>query len=332
MRAYRLFQYGIESLHLVQEHLLEPGPGQVRVKVCASSLNFRDILIMKGKLHYGSPLGHIPLSDASGVIEAIGPDVRRFKIGDRVINSFFPDWFGGQAQINRTQYGIEHDGWLCEYKIVQAEALSAMPAHLSFEEAATLPCAALTAWTALAGINAGDTVLTQGTGGVSIFAIQFAKTMGATVIATTSTQAKLDRLRNVGADQVINYRQNPEWALLARHYTNGQGVNRIVEVGGPLTIAQSIKAIALGGQVSLIGSLGKSPEKIDVMDLFFSQATYQAIGVGSRSDLEDMNRLISQHQLRPIIDRVFDFEDAPAAYDYFLRQDKFGKVVIRHDR
>lgn len=331
MNSYRFTQYGsLDYLHKVQETMPEPGPGQVRVQVLASSLNFRDLLLMKGTLHYGTTLGAIPLSDAAGVIDAVGSGVRRFKEGDRVINSFFPNWFGGPAHAGREQYGIEHDGWLTQYKVVHAEALCAMPAHLSFEEAASLPCAALTAWSALEGLSAGDTVLTQGTGGVSVFALQLAKAMGADVIATTSSDEKCAQLLNLGADKVINYKSSPEWSRIARDYTNGTGVNRIVDVGGPVTIAQSIQAIAVGGQVSLVGSLGNSADKLDVMDLFFSQATYKAIGVGSRSDLEAMNRVISQHQIHPVIDQIFDFENVHDAYRHLQQRSRFGKTVIHH--
>ncbi|MBY6346232.1 NAD(P)-dependent alcohol dehydrogenase [Providencia rettgeri] len=331
MNSYRFTQYGrLDYLHLVHEPIPEPGPGQVRVQIQATSLNFRDLLMMKGTLHYGTRQGAIPLSDASGVIDAIGPEVHRFKVGDRVINSFFPNWFGGPAYAGREQYGIEHDGWLTQYKVVQAEALSPMPAHLSFEEAATLPCAALTAWSALKGIHAGDTVLTQGAGGVSIFAIQLAKAMGARVIASTSSDDKLNKLRHLGADKVFNYKDEPEWSQLVHDYTNGKGVDRIVDVGGPVTIAQSIKAIAVGGQVSLVGSLGTSKQPLDVMDLVFSQASYKAIGVGSRSDLEMMNRLISQHHIHPVIDRVFAFANAHDAYRYLQQRHRFGKTVIHH--
>ncbi|QCP81059.1 NAD(P)-dependent alcohol dehydrogenase [Alcaligenes faecalis] len=331
MDTYRFTQYGsLDYLVRGQEPLPEPGPGQVRVQVMASSLNFRDLLVMKGTLRYPTTPGAVPLSDAAGIIDALGPGVQRFKLGDRVINSFFPNWFGGPAYAGREQYGVEHDGWLTQYKVVSAEALSPMPAHLSFEEAATLPCAALTAWSALAGINAGDTVLTQGAGGVSIFAIQLAKAMGAYVISSTSSDNKFDKLLQLGADQVFNYKDTPEWSELVRDYTHGEGANRIVDVGGPVTIAQSIKAIAVGGQVSLIGSLGKSVPSLDVMDLVFSQASYKAIGVGSRSDLETMNRVISQHRIHPVIDRVFDFNNAHEAYRYLQQRDRFGKIVIHH--
>lgn len=331
MNSYRFTQHGsLDYLKQVQEPIPEPGPGQVRMRVLASSLNFRDLLLMKGTLHYGARLGAIPLSDAAGVIDAIGQDVQRFKVGDRVLNSFFPNWFGGPAHAGRAQYGIEQDGWLTQYKVVQADALCAMPAHLSFEAASCLPCAALTAWSALKGVGAGDTVLTQGTGGVSIFTLQLAKAMGACVVATTSSNEKFAQLQQLGADKIINYKNHPEWSALVRDYTNGKGVDRIVDVGGPVTIKESIKAIAIGGQVSLVGSLGKSTDTLDVMDLFFSQASYKAIGVGSRSDLEAMNRVICQHQIHPVIDQVFDFENAHDAYRHLQQGHRFGKTVIRH--
>jgi NADPH:quinone reductase-like Zn-dependent oxidoreductase len=228
------------------------------------------------------------------------------------------------------QYVAHSDGWLMEYKVVSAEALVSMPEHLTFEEAATLPCAAVTAWSALAGIGPGDTVLTQGTGGVSLFAVQLAKAMGARVIATTSSPEKARRLAELGADHVIDYRALPEWGDQVRALTEGHGVDRVVEVGGPATLAQSVKAVAYGGQVSLVGVLGGLVGGLDFMTMFMSQATFRPIAIGSRPDLEDVGRVMKQHDVRPVIDSVFAFDDAAAALQHFAERQLFGKVVIRH--
>lgn len=331
MQVYRIDEFGsLDGLRMRKENAPEVGPGQVLVRVRASSLNFRDLLIVQGLLPYGPVAGRVPNSDGAGEIEAVGERVRRFKVGDRVINTFFPNWFGGRKPRHREQYMVEHDGWLTEYQVASAEALSLLPDHLSFEEASTLPCAAVTAWSALSGVGPGDTVVTLGTGGVSIFAIQLAKILGARVIATTSTNDKFDKLRQIGADELINYKETPEWGQAVRDLTGGAGADRIVEVGGPATIAQSVHAVTDGGQVSLVGALGNMGGEIGVMKLFFSQATYRAIGVGSRGDLEEMNRAISLHKLHPVIDRVFDFGEARAAYEHLASRNVFGKVVIRH--
>ena len=331
MRAYHLEQLGTLDGLAVSEHATpSPGAGEVLIRVRASSLNFRDLLIANGWYSPPVALGRVPLSDAAGEVEAIGSDVTRFKVGDRVINSFFPNWFGGTFNVVPQQWGIDHDGWLTEYKVVNAEALVLMPDHLSFEEAATLPCAGVTAWSALAGVSAGDTVLTEGTGGVSLFAVQLAKALGARVIATTSSPEKAERLRQLGADHVIDYRTTKEWGKQVRALTGGRGVDRVVEVGGANTLAQSVQAIAYGGQISLVGILAGVEGGIDFMTMFATHATFKSIAVGSRRDLEDMNRVLAQHQIRPVIDSVYAFDDAIAGLSYFADRQLFGKVVIRH--
>jgi NADPH:quinone reductase-like Zn-dependent oxidoreductase len=272
----------------------------------------------------------VPLSDGAGEVHAVGPGVNRFKVGDRVVNAFFPNWFGGTFNAMPEQYTIDHDGWLTQYKVLSAEALASLPDYLTYEEGATLPCAGVTAWSALAGVGAGDTVLTQGTGGVSIFAVQLAKAMGARVIATTSSAAKADQLHRLGADHVIDYKANPAWGEEARKLTSGRGVDRIVEVGGPGTLPQSVKAIAYGGQVSLVGLLGGAEGGLEFMTMFLSLARFQPIAVGSRRDLEDMIRVMSRQQVKPVIDSAFDFADFRKAWDRFVARQLFGKVVIRH--
>jgi NADPH:quinone reductase-like Zn-dependent oxidoreductase len=331
MRAYRLQQFGgPDGLALVARDIPSPSLGEVLVRVRASSLNYRDLIILSGGYPVRVPLGRVPVSDGAGEVVAVGPGVTRFDVGDRVVNSFFPNWFGGSFNAMPEQYVADRDGWLAEYKAVSAEALVAMPKHLTFEEAATLPCAAVTAWSALAGVKAGDTVLTQGMGGVSLFAVQLAKALGARVIATTSSPNKAQRLGELGADEVIDYRASPDWGDQARALTGGRGVDRVVEVGGPDTLAQSVKAIALGGQVSLVGVLAGAQGAIDFMSMFFSLATFKPIVVGSRRDLEDLCRTIEQHEIRPVIDSMYAFDDAKAGWSHYGDRKVTGKVVIRH--
>jgi len=328
MKSYRLDSFsGIEALTLHEEPRPEVGRGQVRVRVRASSLNYRDLVLAEGT--YPAKQRTIPHSDAAGEVEAVGADVRRFKVGDRVMNYFYANWVGGVRRHVPEQYMAEHDGWLAEYRVVDAEALVAMPAHLSFEEAAALPCAGVTAWNAVAGVRPGHTVVTQGTGGVSVFALQFAKLLGGRVIVTTSTREKRARLRELGADEVIDSAATPDWASVVRELTDGYGADRIINLGGASSLEQSIAAIAQRGQVSLVGALGPGGP-VDFFKLFWSQATYETIGVGSRSDTEEMNRAIAAKQLRPVLDRVFEFHEAKAAWQYFAKRKVFGKVVVRH--
>lgn len=330
MNVYRLDRFdGIDALTLHEEPKPTPGHGQVLVRVRASSLNFRDLVIAEGKYPYPPKPRTVPHSDGAGEVEAVGPGVRRFAIGDRVMNYFFVDWVGGVRREVGAQYLIDEDGWLTEYKVVDAEALVAIPAHLSFEEAAALPCAGATAWNAIAGVGPGDAVVTQGTGGVSLLALQLAKILGARVIATTSSAAKATRLRELGADDVIDYVAIPDWSRAVRELTNGRGAERIVDVGGPSTLEQSSAAVAFRGQVSLVGALGAGPP-IDFFKLFFSQASYVPIAIGSRSDTEEMNRVLAARGVRPVLDRVFDFAEAKAAWQHFAGRRIFGKVVVRH--
>src|SRR5258708_6933607 len=245
MRAYQLQQFGgPDGLALVARDIPSPVLGEVLIRVRASSLNYRDLIILSGGYPIRVPLGRVPVSDGAGEVAAVGPGVTRFDVGDRVVNSFFPSWFGGSFNAAQEQYVAHCDGWLAEYKAVSAEALVAIPKHLTFEEAATLPCAAVTAWSALSSVRAGETVLTQGTGGVSLFAVQLAKALGARVIATTSSPDKAQRLRELGADEVIDYRASPDWGDQARALTGGPGVDRGVEVGWPDTLVASVKAVA----------------------------------------------------------------------------------------
>jgi len=247
---------------------------------------------------------------------------------------FHPRWYGGRMPLNVSQfdYGSEIDGWLVERKIIFQESLVRIPDRLSFEEASTLPCAAVTAWSALAGsvpIRSGHTVLIQGTGGVSIFALQLARAFGASVIAMTSSAAKMDRLRTLGADEVLNYKEEQQWGDRARALTGGRGVDRVVEVGGGGTIGGSLRAVAAGGELASIGFLSADSSSIDFFTLFGSGATFRHISVGSREDLQDVTKTIAMARIKPVIDRVFGFEDARAAFAHLESGSHFGKVVIR---
>src|ERR1700738_5296572 len=248
MRAYQLDRPGsLDGLVVAERNVPSPAVGEVLVRVRASSLNVRDLMIINGEFPMPVRAGRVPLSDGAGEVVAVGAGVTRFKVGDRVINSFFPNWFGGTFNAMPVQYVVDCDGWLTEYKAVSAEALVAMPGYLTFEQAATLPCVAVAAWSALSGVRAGKTVLTQGAGGVSLFAVQLAKALGARVIATSSNPENAARLREMGVDEVIDTSALPEWGDKVRALTGGRGVDRVVAGGGLARLRQSVKAIASGG-------------------------------------------------------------------------------------
>ncbi|MFF5565561.1 NAD(P)-dependent alcohol dehydrogenase [Streptomyces sp. NPDC012623] len=306
-----------------------PAAGEVLVRVRASSLNARDLLIANGRYSVAVPPGRVPLSDGAGVVEAVGDGVSRFRAGDRVASTFHPGWIHGPFEGWGELYGVQRDGWLTEYIAVSEHSVADVPEHLSFEEAATLPCAALTAWSAVSGIGPGDTVLVQGSGGVSVFALQFARAAGARVLATTSSAEKAERLRALGASDVVDYVGTPEWGARVRELTDGRGTDLVVEIGGAGTISQSITAVAHGGRISLVGNLAAG-DGMDLTRFFQRGATLRTISVGSRSDFERMNRVVRGHRLRPVIDRVFPFEETPEAFCHFETGSRFGKVVISH--
>src|ERR1700675_1218447 len=331
MHIYRLETIGsLDGLVVREEAAPVPSAGQVLVRVKASALNFRDLAILSGTSPFPVRPGVVPISDAAGEVEEVGPGVSTLKVGERVVSRFLPTWYGGPRTPNPDMYGSDRDGWLTEYKVVRAEALSLAPSNLTFEEAASLPCAAVTGWSALAGVRAGDTVLTQGSGGVSLFALQLAKLLGARVIATTSSAQNGQRVKQVGADAVVDYVENLQWAEAVRALTAGRGVDRVVEVGGPGTLAESLKAVAYGGEVALVGALAESKAGLDFMGLFMSQATLRCISVGSRVDVEAMNRAVDAQAMRPVIDRVFPFAEAKSAFAHYAGGKVFGKIVIRH--
>lgn len=335
MRAYRFDSFdSLDELRLREEPDPQPQRGEVLVRVHAVSLNFRDIAMLRGRYPRKCVPGLIPASDAAGEIVAVGEGVRALKVGDRVIGAFHPRWFGGEmpSTIASDSYGAESDGWLCELKAISQEAVVRLPDALSYEEASTLPCAGLTAWTALTGpapIRAGHTVLVQGSGGVSVFALQLARAVGATVITTTSSAAKAEQLKALGAAHIVNYVDEPEWGRRVRTLTDGRGVDRVVEVGGPGTIAQSLRAVALGGEIASIGFLSTENPGIDFFQLKASGASFRNITVGDRGALLDLNRAVGASGLKPVIDRVFAFEDAREAFAHLESGTHLGKVVIR---
>ena len=333
MRIYRLPQAaGIESLQMQQADPPRPGRGQVLLRMKAWSLNYRDLMVATGAYGAaGTPPNLVPLSDGAGEVVEVGADVTRARAGDRVCPTFMQGWLGGEViqEARQRALGGGIDGILAEYAVVDQDDLVHIPPHLSFQEAATLPCAAVTAWNALFGdrrLMPGGTVLVLGTGGVSIFALQFAHAAGARVIATSSSAGKLERARALGATDGINYREQPEWQDAVRALTDGRGVDHVVEVGGAGTLARSVQAARVGGQVALIGVL--TGGEIDPAPIMRRTVTLRGIFVGSREMFEAMNRAITGHALRPVIDRVYPFADAPAAYRHLAAAGHVGKVVI----
>jgi NADPH:quinone reductase-like Zn-dependent oxidoreductase len=310
----------------------KPGHGQVLVRIKATSLNYRDLLVAKGLYSRNLPLPLIPLSDGAGEVAAIGPGVTRVKPGDRVAGIFMQTWIDGgpNETKGRSALGGAINGVLAELVVLDQEGLVLFPDHLSYEEAATLPCAAVTAWHGLivsGKVQAGESVLVQGTGGVSIFALQFAKVSGARIIATSSRDEKLERVRQLGASDGINYKSTPEWDAKVRELTSGVGVDHIIEVGGAGTLGKSLKAVRVGGHIALIGVL--SGGEVNPTPMLMKNVRVQGIYVGSRAMFEAMNRAIALHQLRPVIDRVFPFDEAVEALRYLESGAHFGKIVIR---
>ena len=335
MRAWEIRDDGgIDALALAEREPPHPGPGEVLVRLRASSLNFRDLSTVLDPLSRGLELPLVPNSDAAGEVVEAGPGVTGFAPGDRVMGLFFQRWTAGaiSAEAMASALGGALDGVLCEQAVLREEGLINLPEHLSFEEGATLPCAALTAWHALVSkgaLKAGDTVLLLGTGGVSLFALQFAKLHGARVIITSSSDKKLERARAMGADVTINYRQTPAWAEAVREATGGLGVDQVVELGGPGTLEQSIQTTRVGGRISLIGILTGAAGAVNPTAIMRSSICLQGIYVGSREMCAAMNQAIEQHELKPVIDRVFEFDDARAAFHHMKAAAHFGKIVVR---
>lgn len=322
---------GLDRLVIETRDDPKPKPGEVLVRVRASSLNYHDFIVVLGGIP--TPDGRIPMSDGAGEVVALGEGVTKWKVGDRVLSLFFPNWQSGQVEAAGFQSvpGDGADGFGCELYAGPETAFTRMPDGWSFEEAATLPCAALTAWRGMfveTRTKPGDWVLVQGTGGVSIFALQFAKATGARVIATSSSEAKLEKLRGLGADHVINYKENPDWGKTAFEMTGGRGVDEVVEIGGPGTMAQSINACRPGGHISLIGVLTGISGEVPTAALFSRNITLSGITVGSRRHQEDMVGAINATGFKPVIDSRFPLDQIAAAFAHQASQQHFGKIVL----
>ncbi len=335
MRAYELRGNGVETLALVERPRPRPGPGQVLVRVHAASLNYRDLMVASGTYTRGGPPKRplVPLSDAAGEVLEVGPGVTRLGAGDRVAGNFFQRWIDGpfDAEKGASALGGAIDGVLAEEVVLDADAAVRFPDHLSLEEAATLPCAAVTAWVGLfelGGLNAGETVLAMGTGGVSIFALQLAKAAGARVILTSSHDEKLARGKALGADAGVNYRTTPRWDEAARALTGGRGVDHLLEVGGATTLPVSLRAVREGGHVALVGLLGGQRGDLETARRNDRGVRVDSVYVGSVRHFEAMNAAIARAGLRPVVDRVFPFERAREAYEHLASGAHFGKVVV----
>ncbi|SRR6056297_408769 len=324
---------GIDAIKPVDAPEPAPGAGEVKIRMRAASLNYRDLGIASGGYLRNDTRPVVPLSDGAGEVVRVGPSVTRWKVGDRVSPNFVRDWIVGAPNdaILKSCLGGGIDGVLAESIVAPEESLVAIPDGMSFVQAATVPCAAVTAWHALfesGNLQADQTVLLLGTGGVSIFALQLAKAAGADVIITSSSNDKLDVARSLGADEGINYREHPEWHREVKRLTDGRGVDHVVEVGGPGTLERSLKATAVGGHVHLIGVLDSPAAKVSPMLSVFNLLTIRGIYVGSRTMHEKTLATITASRISPVVDKVFPFDQALAAYQYFAGQHHVGKVVI----
>jgi NADPH:quinone reductase-like Zn-dependent oxidoreductase len=324
--------YGIDNLNVADKPEPKPGPGEIVVAMKAASLNYRDLLTVIG-FGGGFPLPLIPFSDGAGTVAAVGPGVTRVAVGDRVCPLFFQSWLSGPvtAESRFRPLGGPLSGVLQQKMLIEADGVSKFPAHLTFEEASTLPCAGLTAWRAVtieAPVGPGDTVLVQGTGGVSIFALQFAKARGAQVIATSSSDEKLARAKALGADHLINYKTTPDWGRVAREMTGGKGVDVVVEVGGENTLNQSFDAARVGGHIVVIGVLGGFSSPVMIPIVFGKNLHIHGISVGSREQFDDMAAHIATWKMKPVVDKVFAWDRLRDALHLMQAGGHFGKIVV----
>jgi NADPH:quinone reductase-like Zn-dependent oxidoreductase len=322
----------LDGLRQAERPEPQPGPREVLIRVRATSLNYRDHMVVTGRYFSAVERDTIPLSDGAGEVVSTGAGVTRFKAGDRVASTFFQVWTDGPRTKFYPALGVPLDGALAEYVALHEDGVVAIPPALSFEEAATLPCAGVTAWSALMvlgnRVKPGDTVLCLGTGGVSTHALQFAKAAGAKVIITSSSDEKLAQARELGAWETINYKSHPEWHKEVARLTGGRGVDCVIEVGGIGTLAQSYEAIGFGGKIALIGFLAGPAGEQSPYGLMMKGGSLHGIGVGSTAMFEDMNRAIEANRIKPIVGKVFPFDQAAEAFRQFAAGDFFGKVVI----
>ncbi|MEO6393771.1 MAG: NAD(P)-dependent alcohol dehydrogenase [Pyrinomonadaceae bacterium] len=333
MKAYEITSFGMDGLQQVERDVPVPQPGEVQIKLAAGSLNFRDLMVLRGDYNPRLPLPATPLSDGVGYVTELGAGVTSVAVGDRVAITFFENWVSGDLSDAgaRNNYGAGGKGNLAQFVCINQSGLVHVPEHLTDDEAATLPCAAVTAWNALfeqSRTRPGDTVLVLGTGGVSLFALQFGTMAGAQVIVTSSSDEKLARATEMGAAATINYRENPDWEKQIRKFTEGLGVDQVIEVGGAGTLGRSVKSVRRGGTISLIGALTGSGT-LDPTPVFMRGIRLNGIFVGSRAMFEQMNQAIDQRKLRPIVDRIFEFDDVRSAFEHMASGNHFGKIAIR---
>lgn len=327
--------HGADRLRIVERPIPTPRRQEILIWMKATALNYRDVEIANGTYHTAFDFPLVPLSDGVGEVVAIGEEVTRFRVGDRVCSTFWQRWIGGSFRMAEPAYqlGGPIGGLLAEYAVLDEQAAVLAPRNLTDVEAATLPCAAVTAWHALVtegGIKAGETVLAQGTGGVSLFGLQFARASGARVIVTSSSDEKLERARELGAFAGINYRRNPQWSDAVLEITEGRGVDHVIEVGGPQSFAQSLKASSRRGQINVIGYLGGKEGAINPLEIFTRQVQVRGIPVGSRESFEAMNRAIEAQNLKPVIERTFSWLDAAKAFRFLEEGAHFGKLGLVH--
>ena len=333
MRAWEVQgEFGRDHLRLVERDDPRPAAGELLLRMKAASLNYRDVMMVEGRYNPRQPLPLVPCSDGVGEVVAVGDSVRGFAAGDRVCPVFAPRWLAGEPTRERIRntLGGPLDGTLRELMAIPAESVVRPPAHLDDAEAATLPCAALTAWNALVEhgkLKAGETVLVLGTGGVALFALQVALLHGARAIVTSSSDEKLARARELGAWETINYAREPSWGKRVRELS-GDGVDHVVEVGGAGTLAESLRAVKIGGTIHLIGVLAAGEAPLSIVPIFMQQVRVQGVLVGHKESFEAMNRAFALQVVRPVVDRTFAFDDAPAAFDYLASGAHFGKVCI----
>jgi NADPH:quinone reductase-like Zn-dependent oxidoreductase len=328
MKLFELQSFNDEGLKMIERGTPSPCLGEVVIKVESASINFRDFMIAKGLYNPNLSLPLIPLSDGSGEVVAVGNDVKKFNIGDRVSSVFWQDW-NADVTTRMMSTGCDAAGVLSEYAVLPEAAVLPIPEYMTYQEAATLPCAAVTAWTCImaAKIKAGDNVLLLGTGGVSIFGLQIAKALGANVIITSSSDDKLARAAGLGADTTINYKDNPDWGKQAFEAT-GRGVNLVIEIGGGGTFNQSMEALTIGGHISIIGALSGVSTELNLLNMVFKNVHTHGITVGTREDHEAMNHFLAEHQIHPVVDKEISFDQGAEAIIGIASGNHFGKIVV----
>ena len=333
MKAVQIERFGIDELAFNEIDRPTPMAGEVLVRMRASSLNYRDLMMVEGTYNSRLKLPLVPFSDGAGEVAEVGDGVSRWKVGDRVCPIFMQGWVDGELDYSKSKstLGGDLDGCLRQYAAFNEAGLVRIPDHLSFEEAACLPCAGVTAWNALmvsGGLQKGDTVLCQGTGGVSLFALQFAKAVGAEVTITSSSNDKLERAKGLGAHHVINYREREDWDTVALELTNKRGVDHVVEIGGPGTLQRSMRAVKIGGHIAVIGVVAGKGEFTNV-PIFMKALKLIGVFVGSRVMFEDMNRFVTDKSIRPVVDSTFEFDQVRDALELMKSGGHFGKILVR---